>query len=335
MRTFFTPIPRERGRATRLVRRAALASLASLAALLIGSQAMASSAAPQACAPLSGVQMAKHVFTAAEVSQRPNFSCADLRGASFVGLRLGQVNFVGANLTGAKLAGAELSQANFSKANLTGADLAGADLVQATLVGANLTGSSLVGADLGQAEAGGAVFTGADLSKAKLTQTNLTNAVMDQTNLSGTSFMQATLTGATLEGATGVVRWDIYVAVGALALLTLLIIGFLVTALTRNLQGASLVRVLTFGILGRVSLVLGIHFLLGGLIGVFGTVLLGPVAQMCSGPQCAIGIDRGMQGTFIGVGLIVVSTFLMAFARPGRAWLPLAFFLPSFFELNS
>jgi len=50
-----------------------------------------------------------------------------------------------------------------------------------------------------------------------------------------------------------------------------------------------------------------------GLLGVFGGSFGSPIVSVCNGPQCAIGVDRGVYGPFIGVGLIIAGVLI---ARP-------------------
>ena len=55
-----------------------------------------------------------------------------------------------------------------------------------------------------------------------------------------------------------------------------------------------------FGVVGSFVAVLGIHLTIGGLIG---TVLgmMDPLAAVCDGPHCAVGVDAGVVGITIGV----------------------------------
>jgi hypothetical protein len=72
---------------------------------------------------------------------------------------------------------------------------------------------------------------------------------------------------------------------------------------------------LAVGLLGRLVVVLGLHFCVGGLLGVFGSSFGSPIVQLCTGPQCQLGVDRGIWGPFIGVGLILTGIVIAASAR--------------------
>ena len=286
-----------------------------VAGIGIGAPA-ASAAAPASCQPQSGAHLAEHHFTAEEVSKRPDFSCADLRGASLAGLSLVQLDFSGADLTGATLTAADLSQAEMTGADLSTANLRNAQLVQTTLNDATLSGTNLSGARMDQAELRQAVLTGADLSNADLAQADLTDATVDGANLSGTGFIQTTVTNAKFQGATGVIRWDNYLAIAAVVLLALMTLGLLVQLRRTRPVGTALVRAVVFGFAGRLALVLALHFILGGLLGLFGSTFGGPLAQMCTGPQCAVGVGRGFYGPFIGVGLLIAAILVLSAGRP-------------------
>ena len=325
MKTARTSHPHGRSHPTRPARRGtvlrrSLFVLAALAFVGVGIGApSAMAAAPSSCQPGSGVHLTEHRFTAAELAQRPDFRCADLHGASFAGLSLIQVDFTGADLSGAKLAAANLSQAEMTGADLTDADLQRAQLVQTTLDDATLQHADIGGANMSQAELRNAVLTDSDLSDTDLTQADLTDATLDGADLSGTVFTQAKLAGSSLQGATGVVRWDTYLAIGAVALLVLLTLGLGVSLRRHRLTGPALARAIAVGVIGRVVLVLGLHLLIGGLIGVYGTAFGGPFVQMCSGPQCAVGVDRGIYGPFIGVVVLIVGLLFMGSMRPRPA----------------
>lgn len=322
MNTVFSSAPHS-GRTTRTSRRTAILRclLPLIAALTIVeiSTVPAMAAPPAACQPGSGVHLAEHRFTAADLAGRPEFQCADLRGASFVGLSLIQLNFNGADLEGADLAGANLSQARMTGADLTGADLHGAKMVQTTLNDSKLAGANLAGARRSRAEMRNAVLTDADLSGTELIQADLTNATLDGANLSATDFTQTKLIGSSLAGTTGVVRWDLYVTLGVVALFLLLTVRLVVSVLRRRLTGSALVRTLVFGLLGRLLLVLGAHFFIGGLLGVLGSAFASPVAQICSGPHCALGVGPGFYGPFIGVGLMIASVLVLGAGRARMA----------------
>ena len=100
-----------------------------------------------------------------------NLSCADLRGASLMGVDLSQANLSRADLSNAfliltRLSDSNLTQANFSSAFLILADLQRCCLHQANFTLANLTKANLLGAIEGST----AVLTNATLTGARLPQ---------------------------------------------------------------------------------------------------------------------------------------------------------------------
>jgi uncharacterized protein YjbI with pentapeptide repeats len=167
-----------------------------------------------------------NAWRAEELSVKPDFSGADLRGAGlsranfrladFSGANLGRANLSrvllseailrganlrGANLRGAKLREAILAEANLREANLAGAILTGANLAQANLREANLAGAILVGAILAGANLPGANLAGAnlagvDLQRASLVATNLSEADLTGCHVYGMSAWDLNLEGA-------------------------------------------------------------------------------------------------------------------------------------------
>lgn len=321
MKTVSASALQHRGRSTRSIPRSTVLRCifplvaAALAVIGIGA-APAMAAGPAACQPGSGVHLAEHRFTAADLVGRPDFQCADLRGATLAGLRLNQLDLTGADLTGATLAGANLSQARMNGVNLTGADLQGARMVQTRLNDSQLAGANLAGARMTQAEMHNAVLTDANLSGTELIQADLTDANLDGANLDAANFTQTKLIGSTLHGATGIVRWDLFITFGAVALFVLLAGRLVVSLARRRLSGSAFTRALGWGVLGRLLVVLGAHFFIGGMLGILGSAFGSPVAQLCSGLHCELGVGRGLYGPFIGVGLWIASVLPMGACRP-------------------
>ena len=130
-----------------------------------------------------------------------HFRQADLRGASFAGSILREVDLWSADLTGADLTGANLRLATFKGANLQGARLAGADLWSADLKVADLGGAILSECNLAQAELAGAKCRGADFSGAELYCADLRLADLEDANLGRADGRLAKLEEAVLIGA--------------------------------------------------------------------------------------------------------------------------------------
>ncbi|MEU9448737.1 pentapeptide repeat-containing protein [Streptomyces sp. NPDC048277] len=249
-----------------------------------------------ACAAHSGKQLAGKHLTQADLDSDHTFRCADLRGAHLAGLSLAQGDF-----TGADLSGADLHQANLIQTELDGATLAKADLTHA---------------DLTQASASHADLSGANLTGADLTQADLTGARLDGAALSGARFTQAELGGVTFEGATGLIRWDRYLLIGAAALFVLLALRLLVaTGRAPEPAPQQRVRQLVFGLTGRLLAVLGLHIFVGFLIGEIVPAVGDPVQQICQGPQCAVGVGVGFAGPWLAVGAVAAGFAVMARGR--------------------
>lgn len=275
-------------------------------------------AAPAGCAAGSGPQLREHHFTQADLDQHPNLRCADLRDANLTGLSLTQVDLTGADLRQSRMSGAKLTQATLTGADVSGADLSGADLGQATLKAANFTGADLSHADLTQVEAGGAVFVDADLSEADLTQAELKGAHLDGANLKGTTFIQAVLDGVTVTGADAGIRWDLWIAIAAVALFLFLALRLLMVIRRSDLRGAALAKALGVGLLGRLIVVIGLHIFVAGLYGIVSSGSGRPFVALCTGPQCAVGVDLGIWSPFIGTGVTLAGLAVCALGRVRR-----------------
>lgn len=102
-----------------------------------------------------------------------DFSDADLRGASFIGVQMWESDFTGANLSGASAQGAEFYNATFEGATFAEADFSEASLHESNMTGARFRGANFTGADLertvlGAADLRGAVWDGADFEAARI-----------------------------------------------------------------------------------------------------------------------------------------------------------------------
>lgn len=309
-------------------------------AALAGASVSAPSGLAASCQPGSGPHLAGRTFTQISIGAytADKLQCADLTGATLSGLslvqadltgailknahlqgtELGQATLTGADLSGADLSNAKLGQAELGGANLTGADLQKADLTQATLTGANFTNANLAHATLDQAPATGAIFQGADLSGASLIQTDLTKANLDNTKLGGATFTQATLDHATFDGATGLPPWNLFILLGAGVVLILLVL-MTVTKGVRSMAQNSLQPIrLVIALLGCAVAAIGLHLFAGGLLGTILSASGPPVAQMCKGPTCAVGLSSGFFGIFGGVIVLLIGLGMRASLRSRR-----------------
>ncbi|SDO41932.1 Pentapeptide repeat-containing protein [Nakamurella panacisegetis] len=306
-----------------LGRAAAAISLAAVALCLLGAAPASAAPAPSTpppgvssgCTAGSGAQLREHHFSQSELDHHPDLRCADLQSADLTGLSLVQVDLTGADLRQARMSGANLIQATLTGARAAGADLSSAKMGQATLTSADFTGADLSYADLSQVEGAKATFVDADLSHADLTQAQLRGAHLDRANLTGATFTQATLDGVTLAGTHGGVRWDVWIAVAAVALFLIFALRLLVAVGRSGLRGAARAKVLGFGLLGRLILVLGIHVFVAGLYGIVSSATGGPSVALCTGPQCAVGVDLGMWSPFVGVGVALAGLAVCTYGR--------------------
>ena len=192
-------------------------------------------------------------------------------------------------------------------ANLSGSDLSGLDLTQVTLDRANLSGANLSNANLTQASLKGADLSNANLSHADLSQAELTNAKLDGADLSGAQLTEATLTGATFTGVKGLLDWSLILLIGAGVVILLLA----VRAVRRARSGG---RSLAKGLAGAVLVGLGLHLMVGAFLGEMSFAFAAAVQAMCSGPQCALGVNAGFLGIFGGVLVLIVGGGLSAMA---------------------
>jgi hypothetical protein len=268
-----------------------------LAALTAALPATASAAQAAACQPGSGPDLAGKTLTSSEISGYSNgLGCADLAGANLSGL--------------------DLEQLDFTNANLRGANLQNADLTQATLDGANLTGADLAGATLDQASARGTDFSHADMSSVSLIQTDLTGANLDDTSLGGANFGQATFDGTTLTGATGLTPWSLYLLIAAV--LVFVVSAWRVLARARrdgSRRNGSPGPRTGVALAGCLLLAFGFHLFAGGVIDEFiGQMTGAPIAQACTGPQCAVGVSSGIVGLIAGIVVMMIGGSL----RGGR-----------------
>lgn len=270
-----------------------------------------------ACQPGSGPQLAGRTLTQAQIASYPEdgLRCADLVGANLRDLRLVQIDLAGANLRDADLQHADLTQATLNGADLSGADLADAKLIQVSARGTSFAGANLSNVDLGQAD-----LTGADL---------------DGANLGGTSFVQAELRHANFTGVKGVTPWSLYLLIAAAVVFVLLVWrsvgnrvgrrgGMRRKAAMPGMVGindiggvTSMARMpaqpglavgrsgLVRGLLGALVVTVGFHLFVGGLLNEFVGGFGAPVAKICSGPQCAIGVGSGFFGIFGGIIVIL------------------------------
>lgn len=169
----------------------------------------------------------------ANYSLLPNeldFSKKDLRGASFIGSRMYEVQlqsanlekaqFMHARLKGAKLIGANLTMANLDSAYLVSESMTqihkstnkheAAVVTNAFMINTNLNGAFCDGVDfsgalfmtcLGLDPDGKASAYGATMNLAKFNQAVLTQAELDNAQLAGSDFSNAVLVGASLKHA--------------------------------------------------------------------------------------------------------------------------------------
>lgn len=259
---------------------------------------------------------------------------ANLQHASMI-----QTTLVGADLSGANLSYATLTQAEAEDVKLAGANLSNAHFTQATLTGADMSGANLSGADFGQA-----TLTGADMSRANLSGTSFTEA-----DLGGAKFKGATGVAPWslyLLIASGVIfvllmlgtvrrmlrgpiqRGMAYANAGMSALGAQ---GFpnignqggfgnqgfpnmgMPGGPTRRVRppGVVLIR----GLIGALVVAIGFHLFAGGLIdqivGSFGP----PLAQLCTGPLCKVGVASGFAGLFAGVFVALAGFGIRATGR--------------------
>ncbi len=302
-----------------------------------------SRAAQTASIIVAGLAAMTLVTASAAVTAGPGCtpgSGRNLAGRNLTGHDFSQAVLRCANFTGADLNGVSLSQADLTGALLKDAKLQNADLTQATLVGADLTGADLTGAKLIQATAQHVKLTGANLSGADLTQADLTGANLAHANLRGASFTQATLDGAIFTGATGVPPYAMYLLIATAVILVLLLLGS-VRKSARALQAArgggfggpmgpvmtvprNPAVVLARGIIGAVIIAIGFHLFIGGLLDEILSATGPPLAQLCTGPLCKVGVASGFLGVFIGVPVMLVGFAVRSVGTSTRRATPTA-----------
>jgi uncharacterized protein YjbI with pentapeptide repeats len=133
----------------------------------------------------------------------PDFSHANLAGATFIHSQISGVNFAFANLVGANFneadndngASTPSTDTDFSHANLDGATFVGANPSEGHLAfqGANLHNVDFSGADLFNCElTSQADITGANFSGASLQDTDFTQSIMKNVIFSGATFFEGT-----------------------------------------------------------------------------------------------------------------------------------------------
>ena len=142
---------------------------------------------------------------------KPDFSNANLSGASLRKAYLHNADFSGADLSGAYLTeadlrsadlrGASLHEAKAVRANLSGAKLDGANLRAADLREANLTNAVFRRAKLGGANLKGAEIVNCDFSDASLWSANFIDTNLIRINLTRANLRAAFLRGANFAGA--------------------------------------------------------------------------------------------------------------------------------------
>lgn len=135
-----------------------------------------------------------------------SFAGEDLRDVDLSELQLSGVDFSNAILTGVCLQRATLEDANLYGANLEGANLASASLRRTILTQANLTRCDLTGTSLEEIDATEAVLQQANLSKAAIAsavfeRANMAQVSLDDATGEGAIFCEADLAGATLKKA--------------------------------------------------------------------------------------------------------------------------------------
>jgi hypothetical protein len=280
----------------RAARRIVVAAAAAMAILGTALPAMATTTMTAACQPGSGPDLAGKTLTSGEISGYVNgLGCADLANANLSGL--------------------DLEQVDFTDANLSDANLRNADLTQATLDGANLSGADLAGATLDQASARGTDFSHADLSGVNLIQSDLTGANLDDTSLGGANFGQATFDGTTLTGATGLTPWSLYLLIASVLVLVVSAWRVLVRSRRSGSPGART----GVALVGCLLLAFGFHLFAGGIIDELVGLMTGaPVAQACTGPQCAVGVSSGFVGLIAGIVVMMIGGSLRGTRRVAK-----------------
>ena len=130
----------------------------------------------------------------------PDFSGANLRGASLAGAQWDFATLVGTHLEGADLRGSHIAGKRGS--DMRGVHLDSADLSSAHLDGARLTeGAVLAHANMRRTDLDGATMRDADLRHARLDSAGLAGATLNGARLDSASLKGADLAGATLTGA--------------------------------------------------------------------------------------------------------------------------------------
>jgi uncharacterized protein YjbI with pentapeptide repeats len=139
-------------------------------------------------------------MTLAQLYSTASYQTHELIGIGLGGNNLSGVNLASQNLTNAGFSGSTLSNANLSQANLTNAYFAGA-----TLTGANLTGAEVRGAAFSSITTAQLYSTASylahDLSGIGLSGIDLTGVNLAGQNLTNANFYSATLTSANLSQA--------------------------------------------------------------------------------------------------------------------------------------
>ena len=101
---------------------------------------------------------------------------------------------------------------------------------------------------------------------------------------------------------------DSYLLIAAGLLFVLLLLG----TLRKAARGRARPGRTAVAVLGCLVAAFGFHLFAGGLIGQFVGGFGFPVAQVCSGPQCAVGVGSGVIGIPVGVLALIVGLMLRA-----------------------
>jgi hypothetical protein len=73
------------------------------------------------------------------------------------------------------------------------------------------------------------------------------------------------------------------------------------------------VRGIVLGLLGAVCAAFGLHMFVGGILGQVTSPFDSLTTTACSGPQCAVGINSGMVGIYVGI-IVAIAGFAIRVA---------------------
>jgi hypothetical protein len=241
---------------------------------------------------------------------------ADLSGATLNHAQLGQAEAAGVNLADADLTDADLTQATLDQADLEGANVDGATFTQATLTGADVKGLHgltdwsnylLIGAGVifllllfgpvrralrrGPKEPQGGPISltpptpFAPAAPGSMVMPTAAGSVWQQAQAQSASIFQRSETG---------LMPGMVMSPSALA-------GFGAFRAINGQNTRGRVRGILLGVLGALCVAFGLHMFVGGILGQVVSPFDALTVTTCSGPQCAVGINSGMVGIFVGI----------------------------------